>query len=172
MDLLVDVIRPIHIVSAAFWFGAAVIFHGFVEPLVSENDIPALRFFVRFLAGPFTFAISVAAVFTILAGVGLYWRDSHGFQIGWTLSAMGASYTAGALSTLAALLIALTVTGPSTLEIVALGKRLEVAEWSPESKELVSLRKARTRLATGGRIGTGLLAFALLAMSVARSFVP
>ncbi|MDB5094490.1 MAG: hypothetical protein JWO85_2591 [Candidatus Eremiobacteraeota bacterium] len=169
MDAFAGLLRPLHIVAASAWFGSALIFHGFVEPTAAALGKSAEPFFLRFLSGPFRTAISLAAVVTIAAGMGMYWHDSSGFTNGWIFSATGLSYTTGGVAALLALVIALTVTGPNTLKLGALEREFNANGWNLGDADLQRLHRAKRRLQYGGRIGTGLLFVALVAMVVARA---
>ena len=168
MDAFASVIRPLHIVAASVWFGSALIFHGFVEPTAAALGRSGEPFFLRFLSGPFRTAISLAAVVTIAAGMGMYWHDSRGLASAWISSPTGLSYTTGGIAALLALVIALTVTGPNTLALGALEREFNAKGWNAGAPDQ-RLYRAKRRLQYGGRIGTGLLAVALVAMVVARA---
>jgi len=167
MDPFASAVRPLHIVAASVWFGSALMFHGFVEPTAAALGKRGEPFFLRFLSGPFRTVISLAAVVTIAAGMGMYWHDSRGLATGWISSPTGLSYTAGGIAALLALGIALTVTGPNTLALGALEREFNAKGWNACASDQ-RLRRAKQRLKYGGRIGTGLLTIALVAMVVAR----
>ena len=165
MDFLNAALVATHVSAGAAWVGLALAFHGFVEPAAERSGAEGERFLLRLLDGPFPAAISMTAIAVLVTGAILYVR-----VLGVPHALGGAAspqfgIEVGAFAALAALVIACTVTGPSTIRLVRLHRRLSAGETLDRAREL-ALRRALRRLAIGGRAATAAIALALVAMIV------
>jgi uncharacterized membrane protein len=71
------VLRLIHIVSGAFWFGAAVTMFVFLQPTALATASDGQRFMQHLLINRrFSEVVLVAALLTGAAGAILFWRDT------------------------------------------------------------------------------------------------
>jgi len=168
VDVLILVLRLLHIVSGAFWVGSIVMAVLFIEPTAKALGASGERFLAHAIFRTGLAPILVgAATLAIGTGAALYWIVSGGLRIEWITSSTGLGFTAGALAALAAYAIALIVLGPQFDRLAALldtPPASEVEAPSPDGKS--KLNEARLR--RWSLIEVSLLLFALAAMATAR----
>lgn len=169
MDIVVLVLRLLHIFGGVFWVGGTFMLAGFIEPSVRATGPEGGKFMQR-LAGQsgFTQAMSVAAVANVLAGLLLYWRDSGGLQLAWITTGTGLTFTLGGLMGIVAAVIGFGVTGANAGKLAALGKQIAAAGGPPTPAQLSQVQALQEKLRQGGQINTVVMIVVLLCMSLAR----
>jgi uncharacterized membrane protein len=166
MDILL--LRLIHIVSGAFWFGAVFSNFLFVQPAIRDAGPEGQKVMLQLLRNRrFADAVLGAAVLTALAGGTLFWIDSNGLQLRWVFGA-GLGFTIGGLSGLLALLMFVFVGYPTTRRAVALGSRLAEEQRPPTPDEQAVLVRAQRTLKNVGIAVMVLVGLAAVAMATAR----
>ena len=76
------VLRLIHILSGAFWLGAATTLFVFLQPTARATAPEGQRFMLHLLRDRrFGEVVLVAALLTGLAGAILFWRDTNGLEL-------------------------------------------------------------------------------------------
>jgi uncharacterized membrane protein len=168
MNILVILLRLIHIAAGVFWVGGSVVMVSFVQPTAAAIGPEGAKFMQRF-AGPsrFPFFMNLAAPLTTLAGLILYWMDS-GFRTEWIVTGPGLGFTLGGLVGIAAFVLGVAVMRPTTEQMAALGKEMQTAGGPPTPIQLSQMQMLQNRLHQGGLLGAILLVVAVTAMSVAR----
>ena len=82
MTYFIWLLRIVHIVAGAFWFGGVIMMTFFVGPTVREMGEAGPKFVALLVRNrKFTTRMSIAAGLTALAGGILYWIDSIGSHI-------------------------------------------------------------------------------------------
>jgi len=168
MNIVTVLLRLIHIVAGMFWVGGSVMMVGFVQPTVAAMGPEGAKFMQRF-AGPSRFPLfmNLAAPLTTLAGLALYWMDS-GFRVEWIVTGPGLGFTVGGVAGIAAFILGAVVMGPTSAQMAALGKEIQVAGGPPTPAQASRMRTLQGKFHQGGLWGAILLIVALGAMSVAR----
>lgn len=169
MDEMMIVLRLIHIFAAVFWAGAAFFMIRFLMPTVRVTGQEGGRFMTRMLAetAPHN-VITAAAVLTLLSGIGLYWRDSNGFEAAWMKSNTGIVFGIGAVAGLLAAGLAAHVTRPCAKKLIAISASIAAAGGTPTPEHLADIMK------TAGKMGRALtwtvilLSISLACMAAAR----
>ena len=167
MDILLVVLRLLHIVSAFAWvgLGAALVFY--IAPVALATGESGLRFLKALLGGTsFGSAFGIAAGLTTLAGILLYVvgdSASHFSRTGNMVLGIGAA--AGILATLHG--------GAATSRATralheALDQYLPESAQSAPSEGLSILRERGEKLMTHSRISFVLMVIALIGMGSAR----
>ncbi|HLF29066.1 MAG TPA: hypothetical protein VJG32_22285 [Anaerolineae bacterium] len=168
MDLLMIVLRLIHIFGGFLWFGIGFFYVRFLEPTVQATGPEGQRFIQKMgQVTPINNAIGIAAILTTLSGLLMYWRIS-GFQGSWITSSYGIGLTIGGLAGLAEFILGATVSGPTAARIAALGKELEAKGGPPSPEQLAHMQALQEKLHTNGVRGVLLLTIALIGMSIAQ----
>lgn len=165
MNVLVIVLRLIHILSGVFWVGGAMISYFFLSPAVAatgEAGQKMMGFIVN--KGRMTVRLTVAAILTVLAGAILYWRDSQGFSSPWTISGPGLGFALGAIFALVGLGFGMVV-GQSFQK---LGGIAAAAAGKPSPEQMTQMQATQKRLAMASRVNTFALILALACMATAR----
>jgi hypothetical protein len=170
MDLII--LRLVHILCGAFWFGSVVATFLFVQPVVIGLGPDGQRIMVHILRDRrFLDAVLVAAILTGAAGAILFLKDSGGFDTGFASSASGVGFVVGGLAGLVALLLFLFLGYPASRRLIAVALRLEAERRAPDTSEREVLARSQSVVKPLGVVVPVLLAIALAAMATAR-YVP
>ena len=169
MDLLMIILRIIHIASGVFWVGAAVAFFAFVRPSARAIGPDAGRFMAELnVRRRFPIVVLASGAVTVLAGLWLYWIDSGGFDLDWIGTGFGATLTVGAVSALIALGIGGGYVRPRADRVGAIGARLGSEGRPPTAEEAQELATLNAALDRAGVAVLILLGVAVIAMAIAR----
>ena len=170
MDILV--LRLIHILAGAFWFGSALTMFLFLQPTAAATGPEGQKFMLHLLRNRRLSEVTLsAAVLTGAAGGILFWLDSSGLQMGWITQPQGLGFALGGVAGLAALLLFVFVGFPAGRHIIAIGSRLESERRPPTVDEQQALGRSQAVLKRVGRTVIVLLVIAAAAMSTARYWV-
>ena len=170
MDVVVIVLRLVHIIAGITWVGAAIFVFRFIEPTAKELGPKAEPFMTglvetRKMAAFFM----IASGLTVLAGTALFWINSGGDPIGWiTRDTTGLAFGLGGLSAWIAFIIGGVAIKPAVEEMAAAGAAAREAGGPPTAEVMARIEAAQSRLATLGKIDIVLIVFASVAMAVAR----
>lgn len=168
MDAELLMLRIIHVVGAVVWAGTAL-FVGFLL-------IPALG-----MAGPagapvmgalvkrrmFVIVPTVAGI-TMLAGLRLLWLDSGGYSAAYFATRTGMTYATGAVVSLAAFAIFLTVHRPALGRMGTLQAQMAQVSEVERAPLMTQFNALRERTATGSKAIAWLLIVAAIAMAIGR----
>jgi hypothetical protein len=169
MDLLLIVLRVVHIGAAMIWFGGAIIGGFFLTPTAQALGKAAQPFMEHLMRrrrmGIF---FPIVAGLTVLSGVALYWRDSAGLQAAWISSPSGLAFTIGGLAAIIAFVGGFVLVGPSVAEQTAVQTELAQGDGVPSDAQRQRLERAGRRMQLANRIDAPLLVLAALTMAVAR----
>jgi uncharacterized membrane protein len=163
--------RIVHILSGVIWVGSVFLFVVYVQPSVAAIAPAGAPFMAELLGRRRMIdGIITAALITVVGGLFLYWRDWQAFgSFGdWIASSFGATLTLGAIASIAALTIGLTVTRPNVMRMLALGRRVAESGGPPSPEVAAELGAIQARLKLFARVSLGLLLFAVLTMATAR----
>jgi len=164
MQLILIILRLIHIAAGAFWAGSALMLALVILPGVrkagpgSERVLPMAQI---------SQAMSIAALLTTVAGLLLYaWVSS--FAWSWISSPLGIGLTLGSLAGVASFLLGLLSTGPTAAKIGALAGQMQAAGGPPKPEQVAEMGRLQAKLATSSTWSTILTTAALVFMAVAR----
>jgi uncharacterized membrane protein len=164
MQLIILLLRLVHIVSGTFWVGSALLIALIILPGLrksgpgSERVLPMAKI---------SQALSIASLLTVAAGVLLYWLI-YRFNLGWILTLSGTALTLGSLAGIAAFLIGTFSTGPKARRLAELGRQVQAAGGPPTPAQAQELGKLQAQLAASSTWSTILATVSLILMSVAR----
>ncbi len=165
MNVLLIILRLIHILSGVFWVGGAVIAYFFLFPAVAATGAAGQQTMGHIVnKGRLTARLTIASMLTVLAGAALYWIDSHGFTSPWTVSAPGLGFALGAIFALVGLGYGLVV-GRS---FQALSRMAAASQGKPSPEQLSQMQAIQKRIAMASQINTFALILALVCMATAR----
>jgi hypothetical protein len=166
---LVLFFRLLHIIAGAFWFGGVAVSARFIFPsafALGPAAAPFMDQLGRVRKLPMTLLGS--GVTTVATGFVLYWHDSAGAAGTWGTSPMGRTLGAGALFSLVALAIGITVNIPTVKKINALSTAIQAQGGPATAEQQAAMKGMQTKLLTAIRITTMLLLIATAAMAIAR----
>jgi len=168
MNILMILLRLVHIGSGVFWAGAAVMIAGFIEPAVKDSGPEGGRFMQRLVRGQrLSTYMSIASLATALSGVVLYWPISGNFNMNWLISGPGLTLTIGSVAGLLAFAVGALVNGPTAKQISALGQEMQAAGGPPNPSQLATMGALQARLRTAGIVDAALLGIAVAGMAIA-----
>lgn len=166
---MVLLLRLIHILTGVFWVGGILVFARFVFPAAGALGPAAGPFMdqvVRVRKLPR--ALILAGVFSVLSGVGLYWRDSMGFKSEWMASPTGIFFGIGGLLAITALVIGVSVNAPTAQRLAAVSGKIQAQGGPPTAEQEAEVKRLQKRLGVVLPLVTALLILATVAMAVAR----
>jgi len=161
-------LRLIHILLGVFWVGGTLFVALFLVPSVralGPAGGPVMQHIVQKRKLPVY--LTVAGVFTVLSGFGLYWHDSAGFTNGFMRSAGGMTFGTGAVAALIAVGIGMGVAAPSAKKVGVLGAAIAAAG-KPTPEQAAEMQRLQAKIGKAGGAAAVFLSIATIAMAVAR----
>lgn len=164
MQFILIILRLIHIAAGAFWAGSALLIALVLLPGVRKAGPGGER---HLPMAAISQAMSLAALLTTVAGLLLYAWVSR-FAWGWIVSPLGIGLTLGSLAGLAAFLLGLLSTGPTSRKLGMLAAQIGAGGGPPRPEQAAELARLQAKLATSSTVSTILTTAALALMAVAR----
>jgi uncharacterized membrane protein len=165
-------VRIVHIVVGVFWVGTVVFMAAFLTPSLRAAG-PAGGAVIQQLMGVRRLPLWIMGgmALTLLSGLGLYWRDSSGFQSAWLASGAGKVFGLGGAVAIAASILGMAINMPTARRLAEISGRLQAAGRPPTSEEQATLAALQVRLGRASVVASVLLVTATLLMAIAR-YVP
>jgi uncharacterized membrane protein len=163
MNILMIVLRWLHIFSGAYWVGAGLATTFIIVPAVGATG-DAGRQFMGYLMTQTKFSLSmmIAGVTTVIAGTTMYIIDSN--AAGWANSGSGIAFGVGGAFGIIALAFGMLI--PKTNgEIAKLAAQIQGKPMAEQAAQMQALRK---RSATISYINATCLVLATTLMATAR----
>jgi len=169
-DASMVILRIVHIVTGVIWVGSLFVVVVFVQPSAAALGPAGAPFMSELRRRRFVDVVFIDALFTIVAGSFLYWRDWHTYPSfgDWIGSSFGASLTLGALFAVAGLGVAASVTRPTIVRLVSLGKQVAEPGRTPAPETAAEIGALQRRLVVAERVSFSLVLIAVVAMASAR----
>ena len=169
---MILLLRFIHVVGGAFWFGAVIFMTVFLMPSLQAAG-PAAGVVMDQLARVRRVPIFMmtAAILTILSGFALYGRDSGGFSGAWMRSGAGMVFGIGGVVGTLAAVVGMATASPAGRRMAALGAEIKASGAPPTAVQVAEMQALQGRIARGSMAVAVLIVIAITAMSVAR-YVP
>jgi uncharacterized membrane protein len=166
---LYTILRLVHILSGVAWAGANIILAQFINPSVKATAPESGKFMQYFAqkSGYPRFA-EVTGWLTILAGLGLYWIVSNGFQASWFTTSRGIVLTIGGLLAIITMVIAYAMQKPAAKRMGAIGQEIQASGGPPTPEQLAELQAQQKKLEKGARWSAILLTLAVAGMALSR----
>lgn len=165
MNLLVILLRILHILSGMFWVGGSLVTGFFLSPALAATGEPGQKVLAFLITkARLHTAIAATAITTVLVGGTLYWIDSQGLTSKWTTSGPGYGFGLGALFALVGVVFGLMV----GQNLARLGQLAAQLNGKPTPDQMAVIAAARKTLAYAGPISSVALVLALLCMATAR----
>jgi hypothetical protein len=163
-------LRLIHILSGAFWIGAALFNVILLVPTIRALGPaagPVMQHLVQVKKLPIW--LLGAGVVTFLSGFSLYYIASGGFSNGFMQSGPGMTFGLGAVFALLAILVGMLFTTPAAKRAGAIAASL--AGKPPSPQQAAELQAAQKRIGVTSALATLFVFLATCAMAVAR-YIP
>lgn len=165
MDLLIIVLRLVHILSGVFWVGGSLFTTIFVTPASAANGEAGQKFFAYLIRNArLAPRLAAAAGLTVLSGAGLYWTDSAGLTSSWTHSGPGRGFGFGAILGIIGFVLS------SQVNVLArrIGSMASGVRDRPTQSQVLHLDAAQRRMNTASIARDVVLVLALACMATAR----
>ncbi len=169
---MIFLLRIIHILFGVVWVGGVFTLSAFILPsarAVGPAAGPMVGQLMQVRQMPKWLVIS--GFITIGAGFWLYWLASAGANPQWMASGPAKTYGAGAILSVIAWLIGMTVNAPLAKRMTALAAKVAASGAPPTPAEQAQLAAMGSRLGMLGVLVTVLLLLTVVTMAVAR-YVP
>jgi hypothetical protein len=164
------ILRLIHILSGAFWIGAALFNVIFLIPTIralGPTAGPVMQHLVQVRKMPIWFL--GAGILSILSGLSLYYRASGGFSNGFMQSGPGMTFALGAVFAVCAILVGTLFTSPAAKRAGSIAASLGGKPPTPE--QAAQLQAAQKQIGVTSLLATLFVFLATCAMAVAR-YIP
>ncbi|HEY7568968.1 MAG TPA: hypothetical protein VH762_15420 [Gemmatimonadaceae bacterium] len=168
MDLLLIILRLVHIGLGVFWVGTMVFNAFFLMPSMLEAGPDGMKVAAGLARRRFLDVMPPVAGLTILSGLWLYWKASVGFQPAYMRSSVGMTYGIGSLAALIAFALGIAIMRPSMLKAAALSQAAASAAPEDRTAKLAQAGALRQRGAETGKFIAVLLIIAVATMAVGR----
>jgi len=167
------IFRFLHIVAAAFWFGAATLFGAFLGPAAAEVGPSAGPLLTNMVVKrKISKVISGAGGLTLIGGAAIYWHDyqvfGHSSLSDWLSLGMGLGFTIGAIAAIAAFYFGYFGVGKNVERLVEVGGQLARSEGPPAPELLTRFQHLQAEIKRHSIIDMILLLIAITTMSTAR----
>jgi len=168
MDYYVLFLRFLHIGSGVFWVGSTLVLATTVTPALKGAGETGQKF-VDYLVKHKKFGTNSAGAGAMagIAGLLLYWHDSHGLTSLWMRSSTGIGFGVGAIFALIAFIFGV-LTDRKLKAMSELREQFENAPSDEKTSQLQILEKQQT---TYLKICAGTLTLSLWIMAVSRYLV-
>jgi uncharacterized membrane protein len=168
MNILVIVLRILHVIAGMLWAGGAIHYFLFIEP-TAKATAPESQKFMGYLMTrkKWTDFMGAMSLVTILAGAALYYRLGS-VDWGWVTTGPGIGFTLGALAGIIVFAVGNLMIGPRIGRLGKLAQQIQVNGGAPSAEQAASLNKLQKELERIGKLDFALISIAMLTMSTAR----
>jgi uncharacterized membrane protein len=166
------VFRVVHILAGVAWVGSVFFLVMYVQPSASAIGPAAAPFMGELLAKRrLVDRIIGMGVFTVLAGLFLYWHDwhlSYGSFGAFVSSRLGGALTIGAVSSLIALAVGVFATRPALQRFFAVAGPVAASGGAPSPEAAAEMAALQGKLKVYARVSFAFLVLTVLMMATAR----
>jgi len=165
---MIYVLRLLHILSGAFWYGTVIFSVRFLAPSLREAGAAAGPVLAQLNRRKMSAAIMGAAFVNVASGVWLIFVASGGAPAAWMRSGMGRTLGIGAGLAILALIVGMITSAPTMHRLGQIGAAIAKRGGTPTSEEAAEIARLQKRLAMGTALVAILLTLAVSAMAVGR----
>jgi uncharacterized membrane protein len=170
MNVLMIVLRIVHIFSGVFWVGVSFFNVGFLQPTVQSTGNEGQKVMQHLTTQTrFTVTAYTAATLSLLSGWIMYW-NLYGFRLSVLSSGYGLLLTIGAVAGTIAWVIALVFVRRVIARMQAVGGAIQEQGGPPTPEQVSEMQEYGEQLEKLGRWGVGFMVVALIGMSSAQYF--
>ena len=165
MNILMLVLRIVHVCAGIFWGGGALMMNFFFGPTVRATAQVGQQFAGHMLLRTkFVTVMTTMAALTIVAGAGLYWIDSDGFTSAWQSSNAGIGFGIGGLFGFVGFVFG-SIFGQLNKKLALIGSQVQ---GKPTPEQMSEIQAIQKRIATVTPIHVYSIIIAILLMSASR----
>ena len=169
MDVLMIVLRALHIALGVLWAGWTFALALFINPAVAASG-PAGGQFMQALAGKTNLVkiMTAAPLIIIATGLWMLWIVSGGFESSYLTSTHGMTITAGSVLGIIAAIYGLGFVRPLAKRMGTLGAEVAASGAPPTQEQQAELGALRQKLLGAAKNVAALLAITVILMAIAR----
>jgi hypothetical protein len=168
MDLLLILMRLLHVGLGVFWVGAVLFNVIFLTPSLKDAGPDGAKVAAGLMKRGFMQVMPIVGILNILSGLWLYWKMSGGFQSAYLHSRPGIAFGLGGLMAILAFTIGVVVIRPAMLQAMSLGQSAAQAPAAEREAIMAKAQALRERGTAAGNLVVVLLGLTAAAMAVAR----
>ena len=165
---MIILLRFIHIISGAFWFGATMLAVRFLAPSMKAAGPAGGVVMAQLNQRKLSQAMMGAAILNVVSGVWMMFALSGGDIGAWMHLPSNQVFAAGGTLATLALITGMVVNAPAFKRLGALGAAIAKRGGPPSPEEAAQMNALQGRLQTATIIVATLLFLAVTAMAVAR----
>jgi len=168
MNVLMIVLRIIHIFAGVFWVGVSFFNIQFLQPTVQATGSEGQKV-MGYLTSQtrFTTTVYTAATLSLLSGLGMYWYLFR-FRLSALRSGYGLMLTIGGIAGIIGWVIAIFFVRGAIRRMQAIGQAVQQQGGPPTAEQGAELQATSATLVKMGQWGVALMIIALLGMSIAQ----
>lgn len=170
MDILILILRLIHVFGAVYWAGGSFMLVSLIEPAAMKSGEEGQKF-MQYLGSRSKLSSSMggAAIGTVLSGLILYYVLFNNNFAGAMSSGYGIFLSFGALFGILAWIAGFYFNGRAGSRMKALSEQMAAAGGPPTAEQLAEMQALSKQMSMGGRISSVLLTLALIGMAGAEA---
>lgn len=165
---MIPVLRLLHILSGAFWFGAMIFTARFLFPALAASGPAAGAVMTQLIKRGISQAMMGAAIVNVLAGVWLMYLVSGGDVGTWMKTRMGQTLSLGAVFAILSMIVGMIVNSPAGRRLGVIAAAAGQRGGPPTPEEAAEMTQLQARIRLGTVIVAVLLTLATAAMAVGR----
>ena len=165
---MIYVLRLVHILSGAFWYGSVMFIFRFLMPSIRAVGPAGGPVMAQLNQRKLSIALMGAGILNVGSGIWLMLIVSGGTPGPWMQSGMGRTLGTGAALTIVALLLGMIVVAPATRRMGAIAGGIAKRGGPPSPEEMAEMGRLQQRNGVGTAIIATLLTLTVIAMAVAR----
>lgn len=165
---MIFVLRLLHILSGAFWYGSVIFIVRFLTPSLGALGPTAGAVMAELNKRRLSLAMMGAAFVNVIAGVWLMFIVSGGDMRTWMRTTSGRTFAIGGALAILALIVGMATSAPSAKRLGAIAAAAGKRGGPPTPEEAAEIGRLQARMRTGSMIVAALLTLTVAAMAVAR----
>ena len=165
---MIYVLRLLHILSGAFWYGAVIFTARFLMPSLRAAGPSGGAVIAQLNQRRMASAMIGAGIVNVGSGIWLIFVASGGAPGAWMQTGMGRTLTTGGGLAILALIIGMIVGPPGARRLGQIAAAVAKRGGPPLPEEAAEIARVQKRLGMGSAIAATLMTLAVSAMAVAR----
>ena len=168
---MIYVLRLLHILSGAFWYGTVIFGARFLMPSLRSAGPAAGPVLAQLNQRKMPMAMMGAGIVNIGSGIWLMFMAAGGAPGVWMRTGMGRTFAIGGALAILAMVLGMIMSPPAAKRLGEIGAAVAKRGGPPTPEEAAETERLQKRLGMSTVIGATLLTLAVAAMAVAR-YVP
>lgn len=165
---MIQVLRLLHILSGAFWFGSVMFIARFLLPSLGAAGPGAGPVMVQLNQRRLPLALMGAGFINVASGIWLMFLVSGGALGVWMRSPMGRTLGIGGGFAILAMIVGMILNPPAAKRLGEIGAAAAKRGGPPPPEEVAEVARLQKRIALGSMLAAAFLTLAVSAMALAR----